>query len=296
MKLFDLHCDTLTKLYYDKIPFSSEKLQLSRSDIAAWDSITQVFACFCRPTLSDDAAFCSFWGMCRCLGNTLRRGSFTNLTPILAVEDARLLGGERARLFMLYKAGVRIITLLWRGETVIGGAFDTAIGLTRFGKDILSECIRLGIVPDVSHASERAFYEILEACKAHPLMASHSNSRRIKNHPRNLTDTQFMDLLRANGLCGISLCPDHLAEKSPTSDDVLRHIEHFLALGGENCVALGTDFDGIEETPCDIRRNRDLLILAEKMSRIGYSDALIEKIFWKNANDFLANIQRQEAL
>lgn len=296
MKLFDLHCDTATKLYYDAMPFTSNDLHLSIDDIVQWETLTQVFACFSHPCLSDDAAFYSFFAMCRHLWDTLSRHRSDHITPILSVEDARLLGNSRKRLRALHRAGVRIITLLWRGETVIGGAFDTDVGLSKFGKAVLSDCIELGIIPDVSHASERAFYDILEACAPHMLLASHSNARKIQNHPRNLTDAQFSDLLHANGLCGLSLCPEHLAEKTATSDDLLRHIEHFLTLGGEDHIALGTDFDGIEATPSDIRRNRDLLTLAEKMARIGYSEALINKFFWKNANDFFGKYKRQEVL
>ena len=286
MKLFDLHCDTATKLYYSGIPFSSDSLHLSLGDISAWDSVTQVFACFCPPALSDNEAFDAFFAMRRRLLDSLEHHGSDRLTPILAVEDARLLANSRERLLMLRKAGVHILTLLWRGETVIGGAFDTDIGLSPFGKDVLSDCITLGITPDVSHASEPAFYDVLEGLYGHPMLASHSNSKKIRNHPRNLTDTQFKDLIHTGGLCGLSLCPEHLAEGEATSDDLLLHLEHFLALGGEDHVALGTDFDGISTTPTDLKRNRDLLSVAEKMSRIGYSDALIEKIFWKNAKNF----------
>ena len=177
--LFDLHCDTATKLYYDSTPFTSDVLHLCTADVSLWDSITQVFACFCRPGASDDAAYYSFFAMRRHLSDVFREVGCKNLTPLLAVEDARLLAGKRDRLPVLYEAGVRILTLLWKGETVIGGAFDTDTGLTAFGKETLSDCLALGIIPDVSHASERAFYDVLEGCDGRMLLASHSNSRSI---------------------------------------------------------------------------------------------------------------------
>ena len=296
MKLFDLHCDTATKLYYHFTPFASDTLHLSCTDMEVWDEITQVFACFCRPALSDDAAYYSFFAMRQHLLDTLTKQSIKKLTPILAVEDARLLANSRERLFALHDAGVRILTLLWRGETVIGGAFDTNAGLSPFGKAVLSDCLALGITPDVSHASERAFYDVLDGCGGRMLLASHSNSRKVRNHPRNLTDTQFSYLIQSGGLCGLSLCTDHLSEGEASSDDVLRHLDHFLALGGENHVAIGTDFDGIDTPPADIRRNRDLFTLANKMARIGYSDCLIKKIFWNNANDFFGKYEGQDTV
>ena len=296
MKLFDLHCDTATKLYYNFTPFTSDDLQLSAPDISLWENVTQVFACFCRPALSDDAAYYSFFAMRQHLIDVLGQAKLNHLTPILAVEDARLLANKKERLSALHNAGVRVLTLLWKGETVIGGAFDTAIGLTAFGKAVLADCRKLGIIPDVSHASERSFYDIAEGVGNRPLLASHSNAKSVRNHPRNLTDAQFLTLLHSDGLCGLSLCPEHLSEGKASSDDLLRHADHFLGLGGENHIALGTDFDGISDTPTDLRKNRDLITLAEKMLRIGYPDDLIQKIFWKNAKDFFGENTRQEEL
>ena len=157
MNLFDLHCDTATKLYYNFTPFSSDDLQLCANDLSLWEEVTQVFACFCRPALSDDAAYYSFFAMRQHLFDVLERHPIDRLTPILAVEDARLLAGSRDRLPRLYEAGVRILTLMWKGETVIGGAYDTDLGLSAFGKEVLTDCLELGIIPDVSVALDAAY-------------------------------------------------------------------------------------------------------------------------------------------
>ena len=180
------------------------------------------------------------------------------------------------------------MTLLWSGETQIGGAWDTDTGLTRFGKAVLGDMQRIGILADASHASDAAFCDIAAISEENgiPFFCSHSNSRKVTAHRRNLTDAQFTHLCRIRSLCGISLCPAHLSEKEAKRADVLRHIEHYLALGGEEVVALGTDFDGIQATPEGLPSCRALLSLAEDMARIGYKDELIERIFYKNAEAF----------
>ena len=288
MKLFDLHADTAARLFHDRCSFSNPTLHLSLADVGAFESHTQVFACFTRPHLTDEAGYYAFLGMRAQLLAELAKQQNAPITPILAVEDARILGTSRRRLLSLHRAGVRIITLLWKGETQLGGAFDTDRGLTDFGKALLCDMQRLGIVADASHASEASFWDFAEVLAegSTPFICSHSNSYKIMPHRRNLTDEQFLHLCKTHALCGISLCTEHLSEKTATRADALRHIEHYLALGGEHTVALGTDFDGIPTTPEGISSCRDLLSLAEDMARVGYPDRLIENVFYKNAEDF----------
>ena len=293
MRLFDLHTDTATKLY-DGFSFSDTALQASLHDLSAFRAVTQVFACFSRPELSDDLAYAGFFKVKKRLFDEITPYIGGGFAPILAVEDARLLGRSRGRLRQLQKAGVKILTLLWRGETVIGGAYDTDTGLSEIGKRALSDCFRLGILPDASHASEASFYEIAEGAElcGLPFLATHSNSRAVCNHPRNLTDEQFLAVCRSGGLVGVCLYPPHLTERqTATSQDALAHIEHWLSLGGEDHIALGTDFDGIEATPADIPSMRCLYALSDRLASHGYPDALIHKIFWKNAEEFFGKFK-----
>ena len=164
MHIFDLHADTPTKLFYEKRRYDDPTLHFSACDLSGWESSTQVLVFFCRPGLTDDEAYRDFFKM---RADTLAKIApyREGLTPIFAVEDARLLGNSVDRLSFLSEHGVRILTLLWRGETVIGGAYDTDVGLTPFGKQVLSDCFRLGIIPDLSHASLPAFWEVAEAAE-----------------------------------------------------------------------------------------------------------------------------------
>ncbi len=288
MRLFDLHTDTATKLY-DGFSYTDRTLQASSHDLSAFETVGQVFACFSRPALTDDDAYAAFFAMRARLLQEIAPYVGRRLSPILAVEDARLLGNSRARLVHLAEAGVAILTLLWRGESVIGGAYDSERGLTRFGRDVLFDCFRLGMIPDVSHASDASFADIAEGAllMGHPILATHSNARAVCHHKRNLTDEQFLTVCRSGGLVGVCLYPPHLTDrKTASTQDAVAHIEHWLSLGGEDSIALGTDFDGIEETPTDLQRMCHLYRLADRLAALSYKDSLIHKIFWKNAEDF----------
>ncbi len=300
MELFDLHVDTALRLFYDGLPYTSPLLGASAADHEVFGRIRRIYALFSRPSLSDEEAYHAFFRLRSHLLGALAPYRALGLFPLLSVEDARLLAGKRHRLNTLHRLGVCVLTLTWRGTTCIGGAYDTAEGLTPFGLEILSDCTSLGILPDVSHASEATFDAV--AAHAHdcgrPLLATHSNSRAVCPHPRNLWDSQFAAILASGGLCGLSLCPSHLREDgAATSADLLRHLEHLLSLGGEDVVALGTDFDGIDKTPADLPSTRALPHLAEEMARLGYREALIHKLFYTNAEAFFGKyLKRQEAL
>ena len=289
MRLFDLHADTAVKLCLDGIPFSEgDRLALSADDLPVWECITQVFAVFSRPRYSDEDAYRIFFKVREHLLAECATAK-GHLKAILAVEDARPLCGIRERLSVLYQHGVRILTPVWRGETVIGGAYDTESGLTEFGKEITEDCFSLGILTDVSHASQKTFYEMAEAAAKHkaPLIASHSNSHAVCKHPRNLTDAQFEVIRVFGGLIGLCLCPEHITERPAVHRrDVLRHLDHWLALGGEETVAFGTDFDGTGSLPEGLTRNRELLAFSDEMARLGYSDTLIRKLYYRNAESF----------
>ena len=289
MHLFDLHADTPLKLYLDGLSFSDSTLGVSAHDLAAFEQVTQVFACFCQPRLTDEEAYRTFFAMRDRLLSEILPYRSPHFTPLLAVEDARLLCGDLQRLHALAKADVRILTLVWKGASIIGGAYDTSIGLTPFGKQALLEAVSLGICPDVSHASIPTLFDVAEASATHgfPFLATHSNSYAICPHPRNLTDEGFLAIRDSGGLVGLCLYPPHLTDKEEaTVSDVLKHLEHWLSLNGADTVALGTDFDGIDKAPLDLHHHRDLLLLREELARLGYSDTLIEKLFSKNAEVF----------
>jgi len=269
---FDLHCDTL----YERYKHPEKPTQLN-PDILSYQPYCQVFAIWTEHGLSADEAFEQFIKI-KTQAKVLEGSLF-------AVEGGALLGQEISRLKRLADEQIRILTLMWKDTCSLGGAWNTNIGLTDFGKEVVLACLALGIIPDVSHASDQAFYDT--AGLTPHFVATHSNARTICNHPRNLTDDMFTIIKNNHGLVGISMCPHHLAEDGNADlTDILRHIEHFMALGGENTVCFGCDFDGIETMPNGIDGPEDLCRIANKMLQLGYSEKQVRKLFYENAQHY----------
>lgn len=168
-----------------------------------------------------------------------------NATPVTSLDVLDRMAAD----------GVRMITLTWNGANQIAGGAQEPGGLTSFGKQVVRRMGELGITVDVSHLSDQGLADVLVATDA-PLVASHSNARAMCNHPRNLTDSQFRAIAERGGLVGINYYRAFIREMSEgeaasptrevTFDELSAHIEHFLDLGGEKVLALGSDFDGSE--------------------------------------------------
>ena len=211
--------------------------------------------------------------------------------PHLAVEGGALLNGKLDRVNILKQKNVRLMTLVWQDDCCIGGAHNTNCGFTPFGKDVLSKMFETNIVPDVSHASDKMIFETLEKgfSENKPVIASHSNSRKIRQHTRNLTDEMFTLITQSGGLVGISFCRHHLEDtdiKKAGITSIIRHIEHYMSLGGQKSVCLGCDFDGIEELPDGILGAQSLDILHNELEKLGYTQTQLEDIFYNNAHNF----------
>ncbi len=297
--LADLHCDTPYELYLRSESFFENSLAVSNRYTNVYSEYWQVAAIWSQKELDNDSAYARFFEIAKYFKNdvlsskdiSIYNGRYTasKKTFILSVEDARILNGDINRLNALYAEGVRIITLLWRGCTCIGGSFDTSSGLTEFGKKTVRKCIELGIVPDISHASEQSAYDVFEMCgDSFPVIASHSCSAAVYDHPRNITDGQFAHISASGGLVGINLYlePLGLTVGDAAVPSILKHIEHFLSIGGEDIVAFGCDFDGTD-APLDLPNVSSLTVIAEEMLRLNYSEAIVKKLFYKNAKNFI---------
>ena len=301
LSLFDLHCDTVCRMYERGEGFEENNLAVSLNRASVFQKYVQVMALFTSSRLSDSEG----WLRSRELLSVLHGDSTTQsgkarlcTTPsleyttadlLLSIEDARILENNIDRVDILYHDGIRILTPLWRGETCIGGSHDTNVGLTPFGKAALKHAVKLGMLLDISHASNTSAEEIFDICAANdaPVIASHSNAFEICPVSRNLTREQTETILRSNGIIGINLCRPFLAldEKNADLDAVLRHIEYFCSIGAQNALCLGCDMDGapLPVELCDISR---LPALAEHLQKHNYPDELIHAIFFENAYRF----------
>lgn len=212
----------------------------------------------------------------------------STVTLLLAVEDARILAGKLERVDRLYQEGIRILTPLWKGLTCIGGSHDTDEGLTDFGKAALERACDLGMILDISHASERSASEIFEIAERYhrPVIASHSNAFTVCPVSRNLRDRQIKRILACDGVIGLNLHTAFLrTDRIPSVRDVLPHVEHFLEMGAEDALCLGCDMDGCDLPP-DLPDLASLPVLAEELLKRNYPESLIQKIFFQNATRF----------
>lgn len=205
---------------------------------------------------------------------------------ILTVENGSVLAGQLERVELLAKDSVRMITLTWNGENEIGSGHTTTKGLSSFGKVAVPELERCGILVDVSHLNDQGFEDVLAVAQK-PFVASHSNARQVCRHRRNLTDQQILEMIRRECLIGLNyytlfLCDDGHPAKL---DDLYSHIAHFLELGAQNCLALGSDFDGAEIPPC-LNHPQKVAQLYSYLVGRGLPSDLCEKIMWKNAFSF----------
>ena len=300
ISLADIHCDTAYELYRHSQSFYGASLAVCAEKTSRYQKYLQVAAIFSDNNLDNNAAYEQFFKIADHFKKDIlgcSDSAIFDVDPvvdaknvfILSVEDARILDGKIDRLERLYNEGTRILTPLWRGETCIGGSFDTISGLTDFGKEVISKSVGLGIVPDISHASLKSADDIFDICLGRcPVIASHSSSYTIFEHPRNLTDSQFRSVCDSGGLVGVNLYTDALG-LDPSSygiPTILTHIEHYLSLGGEDCVCFGCDFDGAP-TPRDIPDISYMYLFADEMLRLNYSESLVKKIFYENVNNFV---------
>lgn len=204
---------------------------------------------------------------------------------LLSIEGGEALEGSLAALRAFFRLGVRALGLTWNGRNELAdgcGDADSGGGLTAFGRQVVEEMNRLGMVVDVSHLAERGFWDVL-AISRHPIIASHSNARAVCDHRRNLTDAQIRALAEHGGVMGMNFFPEFLRSDGPaTLEDVVRHIDHIVDLVGPDHVGLGSDFDGIDGTPIGLEDVSRLPALTEALLARGYDEASVEKILGGN--------------
>ena len=301
MRLIDFHCDTPVELYKKQVSFFENDLMVDLNKVSAFSPYTQLAAVFCPPHLRDSDGMCYVRSV---LSHLKRAGAMIvcdrtafqnavlngNCAFIPTVEDTRILNHDLSNAKELYELGVRFATLLWRDESIIGGAWNTNKGLTSFGKEALDRFLELGIIPDASHASVASFNDMAALCKARgkPLVATHSNAFSLTPHQRNLTDEQIRAVAASGGVIGVNLYPPFLTcEKQATLDDITAHIHHLMSVGGEDSIVLGTDLDGVDALPQTISNASDLSLLAHVMKKSGFTAKQIDRLFFENGHRFL---------
>ena len=204
------------------------------------------------------------------------------MSGVLTIEGPAGFGFDPALLQDLYHAGFRMTTLSWNERNPLTGSHATGGGLTDLGREYVKEAQRVGMIIDVSHISQEAFWDIAKITQA-PIVASHSDSMAVCHHSRNLTDDMFRAICELGGAVGINLYSDFLGDH-PTIDTVCDHIFHFLEMDSQGKhIALGGDLDGCEKLPEGFTGVQDYEKLANRLLERGLNENSVMDIFWNNA-------------
>lgn len=223
-------------------------------------------------------------------GNVLKHKAAT----LLAIEEGGAIDGSLEALRCLYELGVRAMTLTWSNRNDIADGINeeaTGSGLTLFGKQVVAEMNRLGMLVDVSHISIAGFWSVIET-STKPIIATHSNAKSLCPHPRNLNDEQIKALAQNGGLAGITFAGQFLEEdwRNACIESVYKHIDYMLNLiGNDDHIGFGSDFDGISHPPYNIQGVQDYKPLIEYLSKY-YSDETINKITHQNVINLLQKV------
>lgn len=327
MKIFDMHCDTISAIYEKKkcnkvAELRKNNLHLDIDKMRRGDYGLQTFALFVDKEAQKNC-FETAQEMLVLFQEEIKKNSqdiaqvFTykdieenekngKISALLSLEEGAIYEKEPEMLQKFYNQGVRIATFTWNYENDLGypnrfynplekkvWSEGESAGLKEKGFEMLEEMEALGMILDVSHLSDGGFYDVVKYAKR-PFLASHSNARGIApNAARNLTDQMIQLLSNKGGVMGLNFCVSFVRENWKPQEEgsllseLIRQVKYIIHVGGEECIGLGSDFDGIEEAPVEIKNGAGLPLLAEAMEKAGMPYTQIEKVCFKNVRRFL---------
>ena len=307
MKRIDLHCDTLIRVAQKdfKGDLANNELQIDLNRLKESDALIQFFAIFLSQKFDPDME--KVYGEFQRVIGYLKtqeekypelfsvihdKKDLSDLGDkvgvVITIEDGAMINGKSDRVKELYDQGVRLITLTWNFENTLGypNSPDPTLmskGLKPFGIEVIKKMNELGMIVDVSHLSDGGFWDVMKY-STKPVMASHSNSRILTNHPRNMTDDMIKALSDNGGVMGLNFCPSFCGNdpEYTSVSDLVKHALHIKEVGGIEVLALGSDYDGIHGVQ-EMKDCTEYDKLAKGLSQAGFTDEEIEMVFYKNA-------------
>ena len=304
--VFDLHCDTALALLGEDVnqagSLKKNNLHIDLERASKLGGYAQCFACFTTPYMEEwnhvspivifereiatiqreiDANR-KLMEIAYTPGDIRRNQEKGKMSAILTLEGTAGFGYDPELLESLSLIGFRISSLGWNEQNPLTGSHKTGGGLTDRGREYVKEAQRLGMLIDVSHISDEGFRDIMKITNA-PIVATHSNSRKVWDNSRNLTDDMFLAICETGGVAGYNACAEFTGE-NPTVDTMCDHIFHFLELDptGKH-IALGGDLDGITNMPAGFEGVQSYPVLAQRLLERGLGEDTVMDIFWNNA-------------
>ncbi len=293
MRYADLHCDALWRASLHPEEFS----HLESEPFSGFDGRIQAFALFLSEDADGNALFdaqlalfhrwldegsLTLWGE--------KNGISAKTAAFLTIENAGKLSPDRWNAEFLWKHRIRFASLTWNGENPLAGGCETGGPIREAGFHFIKAMREAGTIPDVSHLSEKGFYQLADADDG-VFVATHSNAASVLPHKRNLSDDQLKILFARGGLVGLNLHAPFVLEKTPCSrkesiEALNRHLKHLLDLGGAEHLAFGCDYDG--GTPLfGLSGVKDLAIYYDDVLKY-FGTAVADRLFYDNVSEFLS--------
>ena len=314
MKVVDMHCDTILRLYDEGGNLLENEFNIDLRKMVKGDYLLQNFAMFVNLGEKDDP-LTKAQRLIDLYYQEIEKNkdlikpifSYQNIednqrdglmSAMLTLEEGAVVNNDLAILRNYYRLGVRMITLTWNHPNGIGYPnlistkeykdlyhINTQDGLTDFGIEYVREMERLGIIIDVSHLGDAGFYDVLKYTTK-PFVASHSNARSVCGVARNMSDDMIKLLAKRNGVMGINFCGDFLKASKTGGvrscvEDMVKHILYIRDLVGIDYVGLGSDFDGISQD-LELKDASMMPMLEDALFEAGLKEEEIEKVFYKN--------------
>lgn len=303
--MIDLHCDTALKLYELKSTNLYENdLQVDLVKLKKSHAMAQVFAFFInqreipagmRPFQYFSDIYAHFMACLRMNERDVVLATKASdlddprkkdkIKAFLSIEGGEAIEDQLSHVQDVYDMGIRLMTLTWNYPNAIGYPNATLMsrhrGLTPFGKEVVEEMDRLGMLVDVSHLSDQGFIDVARHVKG-PFIATHSNARQVMGHSRNLTDKMIQTLARRGGVTGINFYAPFV-DHEPVSRvcNIVKHIKYLKRVGGIDVIALGTDYDGIDDQ-VELRDISQMHRLIHYLEKEGFTGGEIDKILYGN--------------
>ncbi len=321
MKVVDMHCDTISEIWYGclentKITLKKNDLHIDLEKMKKGDYLLQNFAMFVNlaskkdPLQSVIDLIDIFYqemeqnkdviGIVKTYAEIEKNHAEGKMSAMLTIEEGGVCKGDVSVLHMLYRLGARMMTLTWNHENELAypnyvpGDIEqadscrsnTVNGLKEQGIVFLEEMERMGMIVDVSHLSDAGFYDVYQYTHK-PFVASHSNARALCGHCRNLTDDMVRKLAERGGVTGLNYCAKFLddAEKGEEPKSRVKAMaeqaSYLRNIGGIACIGLGSDFDGIGGD-LEMDNCSKLPLLEAELRKRGFHESEIEAVFYKN--------------
>lgn len=312
MNIIDMHCDTISTLMDSDENLLDCNRMINLNKLKEADYLLQFFAMFIylKDPKREESAYDYCNKMIDRYESELKRNTnsikpvYTYediennikdnvLSSLLTIEEGGVLEGKMENLQHFFDRGVRLITLTWNFKNEIATPNNdftdgevnntepnTTDGLTAFGIQVVRKMNELGMVIDCSHASDKTFFDVIRY-SSKPIVCSHSCARGKCSHLRNMTDEMLYKLRDNGGVVGINFCHDFITDdkdKYATIDDVVNHIVYIKELIGVDYVALGSDFDGIENDDIQMKDATYMPMLLSRLKIRGFSSEEIDKI------------------